>query len=152
MVKDLTLLCDNTNALSISKNTIQHSRTKHINIWHDFIIDIVELNTQSLDHISINLHLVDLFTKSLDSLRFETLRKPIGFYIFPWVCNGCVIYDCVVVYSDFFCCICGFLSCLSSGCMIVRILTSFLYVFSLMEGYSFDFLCPKCANVLFVAF
>ena len=33
----LTIYCDNTSAINISKNPIQHSRTKHIKIRHHFI-------------------------------------------------------------------------------------------------------------------
>ena len=35
--KHLTIYCDNTNAINISKNPVQHSRTKHIEILHYFI-------------------------------------------------------------------------------------------------------------------
>ena len=31
--------CDNTSAISISKNLVQHSRTKHIEIRHHFLRD-----------------------------------------------------------------------------------------------------------------
>ena len=31
--------CDNTSAISISKNPVQHSRTKHIEIRHHFLRD-----------------------------------------------------------------------------------------------------------------
>ena len=33
------LMCDNTSASNLSKNSIQHSRTKHIDIWHYFLRD-----------------------------------------------------------------------------------------------------------------
>ena len=33
------ILCDNTSAICITKNPIQHSRTKHIDIRHHFIRD-----------------------------------------------------------------------------------------------------------------
>jgi hypothetical protein len=38
----LTLYCDNLRAIKISKNPIQHSRTKHIDLQHHFIRDLVE--------------------------------------------------------------------------------------------------------------
>ena len=52
MVQDtLTVFCDNTSAINISKNPVQHSRTKHINIRHHFIRDLVERKTMSLEYI-----------------------------------------------------------------------------------------------------
>jgi hypothetical protein len=38
----MVIHCDNTSAINISKNPIQHSRTKHINVRHHFIRDLVE--------------------------------------------------------------------------------------------------------------
>jgi hypothetical protein len=35
----MIVYCDNTSAINISKNHVQHSRTKHIDIRHDFISD-----------------------------------------------------------------------------------------------------------------
>ncbi|XP_051134932.1 secreted RxLR effector protein 161-like [Andrographis paniculata] len=37
-----TLFCDNTSAINIFKNPVQHGRTKHINIRYHFIRDLVE--------------------------------------------------------------------------------------------------------------
>ena len=38
----IPIKCDNTSAINISKNPIQHSRTKHIEIRHHFIRDHVQ--------------------------------------------------------------------------------------------------------------
>ena len=38
----LTIYCDNTSSINISKNLVQHSRTKHIDIRHHFIRELVE--------------------------------------------------------------------------------------------------------------
>ena len=38
----IPIYCDNTSAISLSKNPIQHSRTKHIEIRHHFIRDHVQ--------------------------------------------------------------------------------------------------------------
>jgi len=35
----ISLLCDNTSAINLTKNPVQHSRTKHIEIRHHFIRD-----------------------------------------------------------------------------------------------------------------
>ncbi|XP_033515298.1 secreted RxLR effector protein 161-like [Nicotiana tomentosiformis] len=36
------LLCDNTSALNMAKNPVQHKRTKHIDVQHHFLKDNVE--------------------------------------------------------------------------------------------------------------
>ena len=70
----LTIYCDNSSAINISKNLVQHSRTKHIKIRHHFIREFVEDGTVTLEFIHINDQNADLFTKPLDSKRFEFLR------------------------------------------------------------------------------
>ena len=47
----MTLYCDNLSAINISKNPIQHSRTKHIDIRHHFIRDLVEHSIVTLEHL-----------------------------------------------------------------------------------------------------
>ena len=76
----MILFCDNMSAISISKNPDQHSHTKHIDIRYHFIRDLVEDKVISLEHISTENQLTNLFTKPLDTLRFEFLRKSLGVY------------------------------------------------------------------------
>ena len=76
--KLLTIYCDNTNAINISKNSVQHSRTKHIEIRHQFIRELVEDGILTLEFIHTDDQKVDLFTKPLDGRRFEFLRQNIG--------------------------------------------------------------------------
>lgn len=70
----MTLYCDNLTAINISKNLIQHSRTKHIDIRHHFIRNLVEERIVSLEHVAIEKQLADIFTKALDSNQFEKLK------------------------------------------------------------------------------
>jgi hypothetical protein len=70
--------CDNTSAINISKNPVQHSRTKHIDIRHHFLRDLVESEVVSLSFIPTENQLADILTKPLDGSRFESLRKAIG--------------------------------------------------------------------------
>ncbi|CAM8983988.1 unnamed protein product [Rhodiola kirilowii] len=74
----MTLYCDNMSAINISKNPVQHSRTKHIDIRHHFIRELVEKKITTLTHVSTEKQLVDIFTKALDNLQFETLRSSLG--------------------------------------------------------------------------
>ena len=74
----LTIYCDNTSAINISKNPIQHSRTKHIEIRHHFIWELVKDGTLTLEFIHTDDQKDDLFTKPLDNKQFEFLRQNIG--------------------------------------------------------------------------
>jgi ATP sulfurylase len=72
------LYCDNLSAINISKNLVQHSRTKHINIRHHFIRDLVEEKVVILEHVTTVEQLADIFTKALDVKQFEKLRSKLG--------------------------------------------------------------------------
>jgi len=75
---DLTLYCDNLSAINISKNPIQHSITKHIDIQHHFIRDLVEDKVVTLEHVTTEEQLADIFTKALDVKQFERLMSKLG--------------------------------------------------------------------------
>ena len=47
----LTLYCDNMSVINISKNHVQHSWTKHIDIRHHFIMELVEDKVIVLEHV-----------------------------------------------------------------------------------------------------
>ncbi|KAI5425952.1 hypothetical protein KIW84_031685 [Lathyrus oleraceus] len=85
----ITLFCDNLSAINISKNPIQHSRTKHIDIRHHFIRDLVEDKVITLEHVATELQLADIFTKALDATQFENLRGKLGIYHSYTTCNKC---------------------------------------------------------------
>ena len=74
----LTIYCDNTSAINISKNPVQHSQTKHIEIRHHFIQELVEDGTPTIEFIHIDDQKADLFTKPLNSKCFEFLHQNIG--------------------------------------------------------------------------
>ena len=78
ILESLTVFCDNTGAINISENPVQHSRTMHINIRHHFIRDLVDSNVLTLEFIEIGNRLANIFTKARDFLRFEFLRKSLG--------------------------------------------------------------------------
>ncbi|CAM8889509.1 unnamed protein product [Rhodiola kirilowii] len=65
--EEMTLYCDNMSAISISKNPMQHSRTKHIDIRHHFIRELVEQKVVTLTHVTTDKQLADIFTKPLDA-------------------------------------------------------------------------------------
>lgn len=78
----MTLYCDNLSAINISKNPIQHSRTKHIDIRYHFIRDLVEDKVVALEHVATENQLADIFTKALDANQFKILRGKLGICIY----------------------------------------------------------------------
>ena len=59
----IPIKCDNTSAINLSKNPIQHSRTKHIDIRHHFLRDHVQKGDVVLEFIDTTNQLADIFTK-----------------------------------------------------------------------------------------
>jgi len=74
----LMLYYDNFSAINISKNPVQHSMTKHIDIQHHFIRDLVEEKVVTLEHVDTEEQLADIFTKALNAKQFEKLRGKLG--------------------------------------------------------------------------
>ncbi|XP_073277629.1 uncharacterized protein [Primulina huaijiensis] len=74
----LIMYCDNSSAINISKNPVQPSRTKHIDIRHHFIRDLVEKGLIRMEFVDTNNQLADIFTKALDFERFSNLRKSLS--------------------------------------------------------------------------
>ena len=79
----MVVYCDNSSAIDISKNPVQHSKTKHIEIRYPFIRDLVERKIVCLEYIPTERQNADIFTKPLDISKFETLRQVIGVILCP---------------------------------------------------------------------
>ena len=73
-------MCDNTSAIFLTKNLIQHSKTKHIEIRHHFLRDEVNKNEIELHFVEYEKQIVNVFTKSLCNDRFLFLRRELGLY------------------------------------------------------------------------
>jgi hypothetical protein len=72
------LQCDSTSALSVAKNLVLHSQTKHIKVRYHFLRDNVEKGKISLIHVPTHDWLADIFTKPLDQATFPRLRGELG--------------------------------------------------------------------------
>jgi hypothetical protein len=72
------LLCDNESAIKLANNSVNHSRTKHIDIRHHFLRDHKAKGDIALSHVSTDKQLADIFTKPLDELRFCALRSELN--------------------------------------------------------------------------
>ena len=51
----MTLYDDNMSAINISKNPVQHSRIKHIDIRHHFIRELIGDKIITTEHVRSNL-------------------------------------------------------------------------------------------------
>ena len=72
------IYCDNTSAINLSKNPVNHSRTKHIDIRHHFLRDCLEKGLINLEFINTENQIADIFTKPLNENNFIKLRRDLG--------------------------------------------------------------------------
>jgi hypothetical protein len=72
------LQCDSTSAISIAKNLVLHSKTKHIEVRYHFPRNNVENGKIALIHVPTHDQLADIFTKPLDQATFTLLTPKMG--------------------------------------------------------------------------
>ncbi|WVZ89629.1 hypothetical protein U9M48_036008, partial [Paspalum notatum var. saurae] len=70
----IPLLVDSTSAISVAKNPVLHSRTKHIDVRFHFLRDHYEKGDIDLVHVAFENQLADIFTKPLEFGAFVHLR------------------------------------------------------------------------------
>ncbi|GKE06874.1 hypothetical protein Tco_1398892, partial [Tanacetum coccineum] len=75
---DIPIMCDNKWAIDLSKNPIQHSRTKHIEIRHHFLRDNVQKGNISIEKVTLEDNIADILTKTLKRESFNYLRLSLG--------------------------------------------------------------------------
>ena len=74
----IPIFCDNTGAISTSKNPVMHSKTKHIPIEYHFLRDQVISKIAKLEYVGTKDQIADIFTKPLPKMQFESLRNQLG--------------------------------------------------------------------------
>ncbi|GJX77964.1 retrovirus-related pol polyprotein from transposon TNT 1-94 [Tanacetum coccineum] len=75
---DVPIMCDNKGAIDLSKNPVQHSCTKHIEIRHHFLRDNVQKGHISIEKVSSVDNIADILTKPLKRESFNYLRLGLG--------------------------------------------------------------------------
>ncbi|GKA43474.1 retrovirus-related pol polyprotein from transposon TNT 1-94 [Tanacetum coccineum] len=75
---DVPIMCDNKGAIDISKNLMQLSRTKHIEIRHHFLRDNVQKGHILIEKVSSVDNIADILTKPLKRKSFNYLRLGLG--------------------------------------------------------------------------
>ncbi|GJW11860.1 hypothetical protein Tco_1577687 [Tanacetum coccineum] len=74
----IPLYCDSKSAIALCCNSVQHSRSKHIDIRHHFIREQVEKGVVELYFMRTEYQLADIFTKALPRERFEFILPRLG--------------------------------------------------------------------------
>lgn len=78
MSKLMTIYCDNTSAINISKNIILRARTKHIELKCHFLRERIQEKWVKMEYVKSKDHIVVIFTKPLPKTTFEFLRGKLG--------------------------------------------------------------------------
>ena len=76
--QSIIIFCDNTSAISLSKNPVMHSKTKHIPIKYHFLHEQVAEQNIKLEYVNTKEQIADIFTKPLPREAFEYLRQEMG--------------------------------------------------------------------------
>nr|GEY81786.1 retrovirus-related Pol polyprotein from transposon TNT 1-94 [Tanacetum cinerariifolium] len=71
------MYCDNSSAIALCCNNVQHFRSKHIDI-HYFIREQVERGVVELYFVTMDYQLADILTKALPRQRFEFILPRLG--------------------------------------------------------------------------
>ncbi|GKE68843.1 hypothetical protein Tco_1526915, partial [Tanacetum coccineum] len=75
---DVPIMCENKGVIDLSKNPVQHSRTKHIEIRHHFLRDNVQKGHISIEKVPSIDNITDILTKPLKHESFNYLRLGLG--------------------------------------------------------------------------
>jgi hypothetical protein len=74
----IPIYCDNTSAISISKNPVMHSKTKHIPIKYHFLWEQVAEKNIRVEYVGTKEQVAYIFTKPLPREALEYLRQRLG--------------------------------------------------------------------------
>ncbi|GJV24417.1 hypothetical protein Tco_1377112 [Tanacetum coccineum] len=77
-LNDVLIMCDNKGAIDLSRNLVQHFRTKHIEIRHHFLHDNVQKGNISIEKVASEDNIADILTKPLKREVFNYLILGLG--------------------------------------------------------------------------
>ncbi|WMV16745.1 hypothetical protein MTR67_010130 [Solanum verrucosum] len=77
--KDIVpLYCDNLSAIRLTKNPVFHAWMKHVEVHHHFLRENVLQGEIEMKQIKTKEQVADIFTKSLDNMKFIRFREALG--------------------------------------------------------------------------
>lgn len=74
----ITIMCDNSSAIKLSKNPIMHGRSKHIDVRFHYLRALVKEGSIEMIHCGTKEQIADLMTKPLKLVDFEKFRNQLG--------------------------------------------------------------------------
>ena len=78
-IRTSDLYCDNQACLQIVTNTGNYNRTRHVDIKHQHVRDLVRKNLIRVTHVGSELNLSDFLTKSLAFDKIKVAMNQLGF-------------------------------------------------------------------------
>ncbi|PRQ55986.1 putative RNA-directed DNA polymerase [Rosa chinensis] len=72
------IYCDNSSSIKLSKNSVLHGRSKHIDVRYHFLRDLMKEGAIELVYCPSNDQVADILTKPLKSAVFVKLRGELG--------------------------------------------------------------------------
>lgn len=72
------MYCDNVSAIYLTRNPVQHQRTKHIEMDIHFVREKVARGHVRVLHVPSRYQLADIFTKGLPLILFEDFRDSLS--------------------------------------------------------------------------
>ena len=65
------IYCDNQSCIKLTKNTVFHDKSKHMEIKYHYIQDMVQREVVKLRYVPTKEQVVDVLTKPLSRVKFE---------------------------------------------------------------------------------
>ena len=69
---------DNQSCVKLSENPVFHDKSKHIEIKHHYIRDMVQRGAVKLQYVATEEQIADVLTKPLARVKFEYFREILG--------------------------------------------------------------------------
>ena len=77
-LENFPIMCNNKGAIDLSKNHVQHSRTKHIEMRHLFLMDILQKEYITIEKVASDGNIADKVTKPLKRDLLNHVRLGLG--------------------------------------------------------------------------
>ena len=85
------LRCDNQSCMVIAKNSVFHTRAKHIEVQYHYVWELINDEIVELEYCPTSKNASDIFTKALGVEQLQQHLRRVGFGPIPSQLNGLTI-------------------------------------------------------------